>query len=142
MIGIAAAGKAVLENESNQNNLEGRKLLDLCEGDPNQLTGKHIAQALIEGNRLAEGIFEKVVKTYGWAIGQVASLLAPNIIVVGGGVAQVGETLFLSPLRQHVDCYVIEPLRERLTLVAAELGEEVVLHGALALAKSSFQAKS
>jgi glucokinase len=136
--GIAAAGKAILKDDSNPDNLEKRKLLDLCEGDPNQLTGKQLAQALIAGNRLAEEIFERVVQTYGWAIGQVVTLLAPNVVVVGGGIAQIGETLFLSPLRRHVDCYAIKPLREQLTLVAAELGEEVVLHGALTLARSSF----
>jgi len=61
---------------------------------------------------------------------------------VGGGIAQLGESLFLSPLRQQANRYVIEPLRGRLAIVAAELGEEVVLHGALALARDASQAGS
>ncbi len=143
--GIAAAGKAFLEEVpclDCPNDPDRLQLLDLCKGDPSRLTGKRLAEAWMDGNRLAHAVFAQALRTYGWAIGQVATLLAPNTIVVGGGIAQLGEDLFLSPLRQQVDHYVIEPLRGQLSIVAAELGEEVVLHGALAMAQSASQAGS
>jgi glucokinase len=42
--------------------------------------------------------------------------------------------LFFRPVREYVAQYVFPPLRDAYQIVPAELGEEVVLHGALALA--------
>jgi glucokinase len=56
--------------------------------------------------------------------------------VIGGGVSLVGEELLFAPLREYVDRYVFPPLRGTFEIVPAMLGEEVVLHGALAIASS------
>jgi glucokinase len=42
--------------------------------------------------------------------------------------------LFFGPLRRYVDLYVFPALRGTYEIVPAQLGEEVVLYGALALA--------
>ena len=47
-----------------------------------------------------------------------------------------GEALFFAPLREEVDRYVFPPLRGTYRIVPAELGEEIVVHGALALARA------
>ena len=62
------------------------------------------------------------------------TLLAPNVVVLGGGVPQAGESLFFAPLRREVGRYVFPPLADRFRIVPAALGEEVVVHGALAVA--------
>jgi glucokinase len=49
-------------------------------------------------------------------------------------VPLVGEALFFEPLRREVARYVFPPLRESYRIVPAELGEEVVVYGALAIA--------
>jgi glucokinase len=102
----------------------------------NQLTSKLVAEAASAGNEAAVGIFRRATQTYGWAIAQMITLLAPEVVVVGGGVPLAGEALFFAPLRQEVDRYVFPPLRGTYRIVAAELGEEVVVHGALALART------
>ncbi len=63
-----------------------------------------------------------------------AEIIATDVLVIGGGVPQVGESFFFAPLREQVDRYVIPPLRGTYEIVPAVLGEEVVVHGALALA--------
>jgi len=100
-----------------------------------QLTAKMVAEAARSGNEAAISIFQRAVRHYGWAVAQAISLLAPNVVVVGGGVPLAGEELFLAPLRREVDRYVFPPLRGSCRVVPAELGEEVVVHGALALAR-------
>ena len=62
------------------------------------------------------------------------TLLAPNVVVLGGGVSLAGEELFFEPVRRYVRRYVFPPLVDSYQIVPAALGEEVVLHGALALA--------
>ena len=48
---------------------------------------------------------------------------------------KLGENLFFAPLRQEVARYIFPPLTHSYALVPAALGEEVVVHGALAVAK-------
>ena len=108
-------------------------LLNRCGGTLEDLTGKMVAEALRDENRLAREIFHRSIRTYGWALAQMITLLAPNVVVIGGGVPQVGEDLYLAPLREQVDRYVFPPMRGTFALVPASLGEEVVVHGALAL---------
>lgn len=97
---------------------------------------KLVADAARAGNPLAQRVFRDACRVYGWALAQMITLLAPNIVVIGGGVAQVGEDLFLGPLREEVGRYVFPPLAGKYEIVAAALGQEVVVHGALALAAS------
>jgi glucokinase len=105
-----------------------------CGGQADQLTGKMVAQAAVEGNEIAQQVLHHAIQTYGWAIAQMVTLLAPEVVVIGGGVPQLGEALFLGPLRREVDRYVFPPLRGTFRLLPAALGEEVVVHGALAVA--------
>ncbi len=105
-----------------------------CPAD--QLTSKMVAEAAAAGNPSAQGIFRRATQTYGWAIAQMITLLAPEVVVIGGGVPLAGEAVFFAPLRQEVERYVFPPLRGTYRIAPAELGEEVVVHGALALARA------
>ncbi len=101
-----------------------------------QLTAKMVAQAAAGGDEAARAIFRRATQVYGWAIAQAVTLLSPEVIVVGGGVPLAGEDLFFAPLREAVGRYVFPPLRETYQIVPAALGEEVVVFGALALARA------
>jgi glucokinase len=130
-LGIAAAARAnaVLSAElSRANNCTVERL-----------TAKMVAQSAIAGNAAARAIFDRAVRTYGWAIAQAITLLSPRVVVVGGGVPLAGDELFFSPLRQYVAQYVFPPLRDAYRIVPAALGEEVVVHGALALARTLYE---
>jgi glucokinase len=73
-------------------------------------------------------------RALGWAIAQVVTLVAAEVVVVGGGVSLSPEPVFLAPLRDAVGRYTFPPLRDSFSLAPAALGELVVVHGALALA--------
>ncbi len=60
-------------------------------------------------------------------------LLNPARIVIGGGIAKAGDKLF-EPLRAELRKQVTPWSRARLDVVPAELGDDSVLYGALALA--------
>ncbi|MBN1393789.1 MAG: ROK family protein [Pirellulales bacterium] len=102
---------------------------------PERVTAKMVAEAANKGDEAAGEIFRRAVRTYGWAVAQMITLLAPDVVAVGGGVPLAGEELFFAPLREAVDRYVFPPLRGTCSIVPAALGEEVVVHGALALAR-------
>jgi glucokinase len=109
-------------------------LLSRCVADPDQLTAKMVAQAAADGNRAAAEILQHAIQTLGWAIAQTITLVAPEVVVVGGGVSLMPNHLFLDPLRVEVARYVFPPLANAYEIERAKLGETVVVHGAIALA--------
>jgi glucokinase len=109
-------------------------LLERCDGEIDRLTAKIVAQAAAEGNTVALEVLRHACEALGWGIAQVVTLIAPSIVVIGGGVSLMGRELFLDPVRAAVEKYVFPPFLDTFEVVAAKLGEEMVVHGALALA--------
>jgi glucokinase len=60
-------------------------------------------------------------------------LLNPAIIVIGGGIAKAGDRLFV-PLRAEIERQMTAWSRARRLMMPAQLGDDSVLYGALALA--------
>jgi hypothetical protein len=88
--------------------------------------------AKIRGNPV--GLVGKVIVDRLGVMDQVIALICPKRIVIGGGVSLLGEATFFKPLRAEVSKRVFRPYVGLTEIVPATLGEEVVLHGALALA--------
>jgi glucokinase len=109
-------------------------LLERCGGRIEHLTARMVAQAAAAGNHLAQRIMARACQTLGWAIAQTITLVSPQVVVLGGGVSLADESLFLLPLRAEVARYVFPPLLNSYQIERAGLGEEVVVHGALAAA--------
>jgi glucokinase len=70
---------------------------------------------------------------YGVALANAITLLNPDIVVVGGGVARAGEK-FLRPVRETAKRFVFGPFRRNFRIVPAALGQTVVVAGAALLA--------
>ena len=62
-------------------------------------------------------------------------ILNPSRIVIGGGISRAGEALF-GPLRAELDRQITDWSGARVDVVPAALGDDSVLYGALALAKT------
>jgi glucokinase len=104
----------------------------------NPLTMKDIAIAAREDDGFAKSILEYAVLHIADGICHVIALLCPQRIVIGGGVSLMGEELLFVPLRKMVADRVFQPFAGLTDIVPAALGEEVVVHGALALARRRF----
>jgi glucokinase len=111
-----------------------RDLLERAGGNLENVTARLVGQAAADGNQLAVEVLDRSCQVLGWAVAQMITLLAPEVVVVGGGVSLLGEELFFAPLRDAVRRYVFPPLAESYEIVPAALGEWVVVHGAIALA--------
>jgi glucokinase len=125
----------LLEREPDSHDV--RDLLARCHGNLEQLATKEIGEAAVAGNRLAREQYAAATRVLGWALAQVLTLVAPEVVVVGGGVSLAGEEVFFEPLRAAVQQYIFPPLADSYRLEPAALGESVVVHGALALARQS-----
>jgi glucokinase len=102
-----------------------------------QISVQEIANVARSGDTLAQEILAEATDALAWGICQVAALLCPRRFVIGGGVSLMGDDLFFTPVRNAVARRVFKPFAGIFDIVPAALGEEVVLHGALALAAQS-----
>jgi glucokinase len=109
-------------------------LWNRCGHDEHRITSLLIAEAARAGNSIALKAIDQACRALGWGIAQVITLLAPERIVVGGGVPHMGDQLFLDPVRRYAQTYVFPPLADSYDIVPAGLGDQVVVHGAIALA--------
>jgi glucokinase len=102
-----------------------------------RLTARDIVDAVRQGDAFAESMLNQSTRHLADAICHVITLLCPRRIIIGGGVALMGEKLLFEPLRKLVAERVFKPFANCYDIVPAALGEEVVVHGALALARKN-----
>ena len=91
------------------------------------LSARQIFDATRTGNELALAVVEREGWHLALVIAAVAAILDPELVVLGGGVGH-NLDLLRGPLEHRL--HEITPLRPR--IVASELGEYVVLYGAIA----------
>jgi glucokinase len=102
------------------------------------ITTEAVARAAESGDAIAAEVLGRAARTLAVALAHAATLLAPRRIILGGGVSLIGEPLWLAPIRRELDRRVFPPFRGTFDVVPAELGEAVVVHGALALARDAW----
>lgn len=117
---------------------EDSLLWEFAGEDPQRITAELVGRAADEGDELAHHILDQAIEHLAVAIAHVIALLCPKRIVIGGGVALLGEKLFFKPLRKLVAERAFAPFAKLTKVVPAALGESVVVHGALALARQRF----
>ena len=104
-------------------------------------TTREVGVAANAGDADAIAVLRGVTEALAVALTHVVTLLCPRVIVIGGGVSLIGNEHFFRPLRRAVERRTFAPFSRLTDIVPAALGEEVVLHGAVALAKSGLEGK-
>lgn len=99
------------------------------------LTAEEVARLAAQGDAAARAIFARAGRYLGVAIASLANVLAPDIVVVGGGMSEVGE-LILGPARTEYRARALAPDAEA-PVVRAALGWKAGLLGAGILAQES-----
>jgi len=103
-----------------------------------EITTRQVTTATRAGDEYAAWILDVAIEALAQAIRQTITLLCPRRIVIGGGVSLAGDALFFEPLRRRVAAGAFAAFAGLTDIVPAALGEEVVVHGALALARQKF----
>lgn len=101
------------------------------------IPGSLIAEAANQGDFLALQAFNRAGKFLGQAIADFLHIFNPTILVLGGGVSQSYD-LFSETLHETIKTHVMIPnYLDDFSIAIAELGDDVGLMGALALARES-----
>ncbi len=92
-----------------------------------------LAAAANEGDEVAIKIWNDIAKKLACALVNCCYLLNPSAIVIGGGIAKAGDTLF-EPLKRELFAQVKLAFAENLVISQARFGNEAGMIGAAALA--------
>jgi glucokinase len=94
-----------------------------------------IAQAIAHGDVAIHGLVEEAAKTIGIAVVNIVHLLAPDRIILGGGLVEAMEELIVGTVKRTARRNVMQAYRDRFDVVAAKLGDDASVLGAAAWIK-------
>jgi len=109
-------------------------LLELAGTDLTKIRSRTLVQAIKAGDTAVEDIVQHAAKQLGVAIASVVNLLAPDVVVLGGGLIEAMANYFIGEVRTAIEKQAMKPFRKSVKVVAAKLGDDAGAMGAAALA--------
>jgi glucokinase len=109
------------------------RLGELVEGDITRITPREVALAARQGDDNVRDAVLRAAGFLGLAVANVVTVLHPELVVIGGGVANMGDLIFdrvRDVVRQDVRMFPADDVR----IEPSFLGERAGVMGALALA--------
>jgi glucokinase len=123
--GPAVAKLGKLAWEQNRTSLIGT----LAKKSAGKITAEVVAAAARRGDQAAHRVLEEVGTNLGLGVANIVSLLNPEVVVLGGGLAGIGN-LLLAPLRKAVRQWGQPLARRQVRIVISRVGEEAGILGA------------
>lgn len=97
------------------------------------VTALEVEEAAIRKKPWAFKVINEIADTIGLGFANIINILNPELIVVGGGLSNMGE-LLLQPIRFSIKKYALPLSYSSVKIVKARLGTKAGLIGAVALA--------
>jgi glucokinase len=111
---------------------ENSKVMEIVRGNLDAINVEAISRAAEQNDALANAVLDNSFYALGMAIVSFLHSFNPSIVVIGGGVSNLGERMF-EPVRETVRRHVMDPAYV-CPIVPAQLSGDVGLLGGLALA--------
>ena len=90
---------------------------------------RKLVEAHLAGDSDATAIWLRSIHHLAAAISSFINAFDPEVVIIGGGIAQAGSALF-EPLRQSLDRFEWRPMGHQVPVIAAALGEKAGAIGA------------
>ena len=94
-----------------------------------------LSSAIAAGDTQVERIVRDAAKHIGYAVASLVNLLAPDYVVLGGGLVEAMTELFIEEVSSTAKARVLPALVDTFEVVAAELGDDAGVLGAAAWAE-------
>ncbi len=94
-----------------------------------------LADSIANGDKVVEKLVQEAARAIGLGVVNIVHLLAPDKVVLGGGLVEAMEDLIVGTVRETARKSVMSVYRDRFEVVAAELGDDAGVLGACAWAK-------
>lgn len=112
---------------------EPSSLNEIVAGRLENITAEKVALAAREGDSLALNIINEAATYLGVGMVNLVNIFNPEMIIVGGGVARMGD-LLLNPARMVVRERAFPVAAEAVSIVSSQLGSDAGMLGAAILA--------
>ena len=129
----AAAAQAVFRGQA-------PKLAELAGTDLANIRSGMLVEAIKKGDKVIEQIVKDAAGHLGTAIGGLIHVLAPEVIVLGGGLVEALPELYVEQVTAAAKKWVLSAYAKTYNIVAAKLGDDAVALGAAAWAETAFAA--
>jgi glucokinase len=138
---MLASGRAV-ERDAIDRLLNGEKSLlrEICQEIDN-VTAEQVGEAARRGDPLALEVINQTAYYLGVGMINAVNIFNPKILVIGGGMAELGE-LLIDPGRRLVAERAFSISSRSVRIVAAQLGNEAGVYGAAAYARRQSSRRS
>jgi predicted NBD/HSP70 family sugar kinase len=104
----------------------------LSRGEDRPLTPADIVRKALAGDSATLRVLDDAGLAVGRALGNVANLINPEVIVVGGPLAGLGS-LLLDPIKRGLVRHAVPVIGETTTITMSSLGDRAEALGAAAL---------
>jgi len=94
-----------------------------------------LAEAIAEGDTIVQTLVEDACDHLGRVLGDTVNLLAPDVVVLGGGLIEAMPRIMMPRVEAAMKPRVMKAFEGRYKLLAATLGDHAVSLGAAALAR-------
>jgi glucokinase len=116
---------------------EAPALRRLAGTDLAEIKSGTLAKAVKGGDSVIEAIVRSAARRIGLAMADAVNLLAPDVVVLGGGLVEAMPELILGEARKALCGRAMKAFTKDLKIVPAELGDNATAMGAAALAAAA-----
>jgi glucokinase len=96
-----------------------------------------LAESIAAGDEVIELIVREAARHIGRAVASAVHLLAPDVVVLGGGMVEAMPELFVTEVRDTAKRRVLPTFADTFEVAVAELGDDAGVLGAAAWAESN-----
>jgi len=112
---------------------ETKVIFEAAGTDLSDIRSSLLADAVKAGDKVVERIIRNAAKRIGEATANACNLLAPDIIVLGGGLVEALSGIFVEEVKDAVKDKVMDSFAGSISVKVAELGDDAGVMGAAAL---------
>jgi len=94
-----------------------------------------LSESILSGDKSIETIVRNAARHIGVAVANVVHLIAPDMVVLGGGLVEAMPDLFVSEVRKSANDRILSSFADSFEVSAAELGDAASVLGAAAWAE-------
>lgn len=136
---MLASGRAVARDAIKRINQGGKSVLTgMVDGKLENITAEMVGAAARNGDALAREIIARAAYYLGVGLVNIVNIFNPEMIVLGGGMAGMGD-LLIGPGRRLVDERAFSISSRAVRIVTAQLGNEAGVYGAAAFVRDKIR---
>lgn len=111
-------------------------LMSMVRGDYQRINTRLLADAAHNGDEFSLKEIDHIAFSMGLGLANMLCLLNVEVIAIGGGVSNMGE-LLIEPIRKYTQIYEFISSKSNYKIGKCELGDSIVLIGAVLMARDT-----